>query len=1353
MDGNTILQFRKIYIQNIVTYLKSLIWKDGTLPDFEYDQFSIDNKNTLNNFLGSFSTYLMTQNLNVEIMKCIISFLSASQNLELNLYTKRPSTYILNLSDLSQKKLLLDKAQELLNPSTFESPVKKIIYLDNNVKDSPEVKGHKTRYVRDVLKYIKDLLWKEGSLPNFDYPIFTFIRAHQKAAKKFFQLYRYQFEMVAKTHKDKTTTEFLRKFSNQLINTELDKFKKQPEKYTLDFSDLSHKQMLQTRAKQWIGNVSPTQYSVAPPRQQAPKRPTFSNKLDFESPESIKKSLLQMDPNNFKIQVELEEAQLVYQSPTEYFKILQPLLINEMKAQVSNQLKMTPPLIPFVADFNDNGLIGFSYEKLNTLVIKNDLIVIYEDIVNLPEHSPKKIFGHIISHIETKKLFIIRIHKEADPTFYNQIVEGTKRKTGFLFRKIYNWFTFDREYNSLREIVKSGPLIQYIVNPTSLRSNNRAKTFKEIAYKEWFDAYHLNDSQITALILSLTQKFTLIHGPPGTGKTNVVIALIAASLRLNLNKHYRILVCAPSHAAVDEIAKRLIYNGVSDGTENGRLYPRVCRIGRKESISKEIHPIALWGKKNYRQILKNSTIILSTLAGAGNETMESFMNKHDIDLLIIDEASQSVEPSALIPLKQQVAQVVMIGDANQLAPTTFAKESEKLFYKRSLFERFFENGVKTEMLRVQYRMHPTLANIISRIFYQGKLINGYNVRDYEQNFYKKYRPLTFFNIPDSKELSSSENKSFANQTEVDLIFLLIQDLFQNFPETKDMSIGIITGYKHQRKQIQDFKSKFKNLDNITINTVDGFQGQQQDIIFFSTVRVLNIGFLGDVRRMNVALSRAKYANFILGNLNLLSTHKEWKEYLDYVAKNKGMVLFTEKHFKDLKTTIHNFDKNSASGPTLVLGDPTATNEVDPSLHEDEIRHENDDQEFEDEAEVDLATAMNNLTINGNAANNINQGADEKAEMAKLILTNTYDKYKLAINLTHSMVGLGSLFAGDKEFTIILNHLKQDTKKQLFVEPNYQSQSFTSRALIEVYGQQINASQMKLKGDLIKKIEAFLSTIPNKKYKVKPYGSYVSGVAIADSDVDLCITNRGAVGPPALEQEHLHRCFAASPQFHNIVYIREAKVPIIRFKFEDIDFDISFNPEGQKNSKLIKLYSTLDNRAHQLLILVKYWASKKGISSAANGFLSSYSWANMVIFSLMCVDPPVLPCLASNPLAKNNWSSTNTDSIDLLLFKFFKLYSNFDFKDLLISVSIGKISKVANTPRMMPGKKFKNKLVVFIQDLLIPDKNTARGLRLNELEIIQMELLSALYIIETSDYMDIFSPSNTKTQLLHKRVNN
>ncbi|CAI9116342.1 OLC1v1017458C1 [Oldenlandia corymbosa var. corymbosa] len=281
-------------------------------------------------------------------------------------------------------------------------------------------------------------------------------------------------------------------------------------------------------------------------------------------------------------------------------------------------------------------------------------------------------------------------------------------------------------------------------------------------------------------------------------------------------------------------------------------------------------------------------IVFTTVSSSGRKLFSRLT--HGFDMVVIDEAAQASEVGVLPPLSLGAARCVLVGDPQQLPATVISKAAGTLMYSRSLFERFQQAGCPTMLLSVQYRMHPQIRDFPSRHFYQGRLSDSESVACLPDEAYYKdpmLRPYLFYDITHGRESHRGGSVSYQNREEAQFCLRLYEHL-QKTTKSLGMgkvTVGIITPYKLQLKCLQrEFDDVLNSEEgkDIYINTVDAFQGQERDVIIMSCVRASNhgVGFVADIRRMNVALTRARRALWVMGNANALVQSDDWAALID-----------------------------------------------------------------------------------------------------------------------------------------------------------------------------------------------------------------------------------------------------------------------------------------------------------------------------------------------------------------------------------------------------------------------------------------------------------------------------------------
>ncbi len=444
----------------------------------------------------------------------------------------------------------------------------------------------------------------------------------------------------------------------------------------------------------------------------------------------------------------------------------------------------------------------------------------------------------------------------------------------------------------------------------------------------------LNPTQERAVNEVLWAKdVAIVHGPPGTGKTTTLVEAINETLM----RESQVLVCAQSNMAVDWISEKLVDRGIN-----------VLRIGNPTRVNDKMlgftyerrfegHPDypQLWairkairelrknrkrGSENYHQkmerlksraaeieirinseLMGEARVIACTLVGSAHRLLEGMK----FGTLFIDEAAQALEAACWIPMRR-ASRVILAGDHCQLPPTVKSIAALRAGLGKTLMERIAENKPEVvNLLKIQYRMNDEIMRFSSNWFYKGQVesapqIKYRSILDYDH-------PITWIDTSDkepSDTIEESEDLNFKeqfvgesfgriNKAEAELTLLTLAEYFTKIGKQRvleeSIDVGIISPYRAQVQYLKklikkyDFFKPYRRL--ISVNTVDGFQGQERDVILISLVRSNDegqIGFLKDLRRMNVAMTRARMKLIILGNKDTMTLHPFYKELWEYI---------------------------------------------------------------------------------------------------------------------------------------------------------------------------------------------------------------------------------------------------------------------------------------------------------------------------------------------------------------------------------------------------------------------------------------------------------------------------------------
>lgn len=297
------------------------------------------------------------------------------------------------------------------------------------------------------------------------------------------------------------------------------------------------------------------------------------------------------------------------------------------------------------------------------------------------------------------------------------------------------------------------------------------------------------------------------------------------------------------------------------------------------------------------RILNNAEFICCTLETAVKLSKKSEFQSYNFPYSLVDEATQCHELQTIKAITKSTKKFILVGDQCQLGPVFQSQDSEK-FGITSTFERLVssEDG-KWVRLRKQYRMHSTISDLSSKLFYDGEIQTGIDDSDrakYKQykNIFKSGQPIIFYDL---KSKEKRQRDSIANDSEKKLVLEILEEFMKN-PGFDTSSLAIISNYSSQIYNIKsDLKKNVKfgryQRERLEVDTVDAFQGREKDFVIISTVRsnrFQQVGFLKDSRRMNVGLTRAKHGVVIIGNRHTLENEPMWNEMILELDKRESV---------------------------------------------------------------------------------------------------------------------------------------------------------------------------------------------------------------------------------------------------------------------------------------------------------------------------------------------------------------------------------------------------------------------------------------------------------------------------------
>lgn len=497
---------------------------------------------------------------------------------------------------------------------------------------------------------------------------------------------------------------------------------------------------------------------------------------------------------------------------------------------------------------------------------------------------------------------------------------------------MFDEMTYKEMEFALREVIKAednrvAELREILLGNGDATSNTRAPFD--------FSSALLNDSQLAALKkVNAAESVAFIHGPPGTGKTTTLVQAIVMAVK----QEGQVLVSAPSNAAVDLLADKLGEAGLNvlrighparvteqalSKTLDARIaahsnYPELKELRKR---MEQVKAQAFKFKRNFgyhekqerrmlmqeskllkadadmlefyivNDLLNKSDVICCTLVGASHPVLKGRKYK----TAFIDEAAQALEPACWIPILRS-QRIVFAGDHCQLPPTIKSAEAAKAGLAVTLFEKgIAKHPDMSSLLQVQYRMNENIMEFPSKWFYDGKLIAHESVKHGLLRPHES--PVDFIDTAGCgyDEKQDPETLSRYNEEEAALTVKVLENLVEgtglNEWIGEQVTVGIITPYRAQVDYLQKLADASPTLDSLnkllSLNTVDAFQGQERDVIVISLVRSNSkgeVGFLGDIRRTNVAMTRARKKLIVIGDSATLGSHPFYLELIEFVQQ-------------------------------------------------------------------------------------------------------------------------------------------------------------------------------------------------------------------------------------------------------------------------------------------------------------------------------------------------------------------------------------------------------------------------------------------------------------------------------------
>ncbi|XP_064619137.1 regulator of nonsense transcripts 1-like isoform X2 [Lineus longissimus] len=631
------------------------------------------------------------------------------------------------------------------------------------------------------------------------------------------------------------------------------------------------------------------------------------------------------------IDEEPQQVLLRYEDAYQYQNIFGPLV--KLESDYDKKLKESQTqdgiLVKWVVGLNKKKVAFFNFPKAN-----EEMKLMHGDELRLrylgDDHKPWSGVGHVIKIPDNLTDEVaVEMQNSADAP-----AECTKN---FVVDFVWKATSFERMQSALKTFaVDDASVSPYIYH--KLLGHEVEDVVHRCQLPKRFNAPglpELNSSQRYAVKTVLQRPLSLIQGPPGTGKTVTSAALV---YHLTKQINGQVLVCAPSNIAVDQLTEKIHKTGlkvvrlcaksreaIDSPVAYLALHNQVMsmegfqELKKLQQLKDETGELSSTDERRYRslkkqcekELLQNADVICCTCVGAGDPRLA----KMNFRCVLIDESTQATEPECMIPVVLGCKQLILVGDHCQLGPVVMCKKAARAGLSQSLFERLVVLGSRPIRLQVQYRMHPSLSAFPSNIFYEGSLQNGVTASDRTRSHLEfpwpqPDKPMFFYATSGQEEIASS-GTSYLNRTEAANVEKIVTKLIQG--GVKPEHIGVITPYEGQRAFIVQYmqysgKMNSKLYQEIEVASVDAFQGREKDFIVLSCVRAnehQGIGFLNDPRRLNVALTRARFGIVVVGNPKVLSKQSLWNHLLNHYKENKVLV---EGPLNNLKESMIQFSK-------------------------------------------------------------------------------------------------------------------------------------------------------------------------------------------------------------------------------------------------------------------------------------------------------------------------------------------------------------------------------------------------------------------------------------------------------------
>lgn len=648
------------------------------------------------------------------------------------------------------------------------------------------------------------------------------------------------------------------------------------------------------------------------------------------------------DLNRPEMENQIPQVSLRYADGYEYQRCFAPLVMHEAEYDRRQKEAQTQSNVSVTWDMglSRRHLVSFFLPDFETsgirIMIGDEMAISYEG-VDIGVGGTKKLKWESTG-------FVIKVPSSSSDDVTLELTPNSDPPThitsGYSIDFVWSGVTYERIQKALKEFATEETSVSGYLYHKLLGHDVKNIVFSHEIPTDFSvpGISALNPSQSAAVSSVLRHPLSLIQGPPGTGKTVVSTTIVYHIQKMTKEA---VLVCAPSNVAADQLAVRLSKTGLNvirlvaksrettlrDGEAAGfseygqdnaeaSLIKNISlgeiimndpktpiELKKLQQLKDDVGELSVSDRKKYfdllkkaeKRVLQQADVVCCTCAAAGDPRLKKIRFR----TVLIDESTQATEPECLIPIVHGCKQLVLVGDHQQLGPVIGCKAVANAGLNRSLFERFIVLGYLPIRLTIQYRMHPCLSEFPSNMFYDGSLQNGITRQERmrpDLNFPWPVpeTPMMFWSILGHEEISSS-GTSYLNRSEATNCERVVTRLFK--AGVKPSQIGIITPYEGQRAYLNQHMLNTGTMDRelykgVEIESVDAFQGREKDYIIVSCVRSnehQGIGFLSDPRRLNVALTRAKFGLILLGNPRVLSKNVMWLHLLTHF-REKGCLV-------------------------------------------------------------------------------------------------------------------------------------------------------------------------------------------------------------------------------------------------------------------------------------------------------------------------------------------------------------------------------------------------------------------------------------------------------------------------------